>query len=163
MMLKWIIISSTIFLSLAVVTAKAGQKSIHSETYINASPKDVWQALFNLEKYEKWNPVMRPLSGKMVEGGKIRYHFIESESKSYELSAEVKKVTPQSLINQRGGYPLILKFDHKYILEPSGLGTKFIIHEEYNGIWVHFWDPSFVQHLYDKIGVSLKTYLENEE
>ena len=45
------------------------------------------------------------------------------------------------LLNQYGGTKTILTFDHKYILVKEGIKTKLIIHEEYPGIMVPFWNP----------------------
>ena len=56
----------------------------------------------------------------------------------------------------KGGMTGILTFNHKYILEKTGTVTKVIVHEEYKGIMVPFWNPSSVEKAYEKLLLELK-------
>ena len=140
------------------------KKSVRDVVIINTDQKKVWNVLLNVEDYERWNPTMKYLKGKMQEGKKITYQFSESQQKKYNVSAKVLKIEENKLLNQKGGVPFILTFNHKYILEPvegEKSKTKCIIHEEYRGIGVLFWNPNSVLMAYQKLNKALKDNVEN--
>ncbi len=149
-------LSSTLIAATASLSTMLGAKSVHTEIDIPTSPDKVWQVLVDVESYPEWNPVFTVLEGKLGEGEKITYQVQESEEKSAKIAAKVKSYIPQMLLNQTGGYWGILTFDHTYQLEPTENGTRVIIHEDYTGVWVNFWDPSSVEEQYKKLAVSLK-------
>ena len=59
-------------------------------------------------------------------------------------------------LNQCGGYKGIITFDHHYILEKVEGGTKFIQREDYTGLYVHFWDASWVEPAYSRVNLALR-------
>lgn len=137
-----------------------GSKSVHHETIINASPEKVWQVLLETNDYDSWNPVMKLLEGEVIEGNSVKYRFAQSADNNYDIASTVKKIIPNKLLNQGGGMPLILTFDHKYILEPYENGTKLTIHEDYKGIGVNFWNPAPVQDAYEILNGAIKNRAE---
>jgi len=149
-------LSSTLIAATASLSAMLGAKSVHTEIDIPASPDKVWQVLVDIERYPEWNPVFTVLEGKLEQGNKITYQVQESKEKSAKIAAKVKSYIPRKLLNQTGGYWGVLTFDHTYLLEPMENGTRVIIHEDYTGVWVNFWDPSSVKEQYKKLAVSLK-------
>ena len=138
-----------------------GRKSVHHEIIVNASPEKVWSVLTNTDSYDNWNPVMKLLEGEVIEGNKVKYQFTQSTNNSYNIATNVKKIIPNKLLNQGGGMPLILTFNHEYILELSGNGTKLTIHEDYKGIGVNFWNPSPVQAAYERLNEAIKKRVES--
>ncbi|GJM63091.1 hypothetical protein [Persicobacter diffluens] len=52
-----------------------GEKSVHIEKDIAASPKEVWKVLINTEAYADWNTVIKPLSGTVMEGQKLNPNY----------------------------------------------------------------------------------------
>jgi len=96
-----------------------GRKSVHHRIMINASTEKVWAVLVDTENYESWNPVMKLLEGEIKEGNKVKYRFTQDAENISEIPSNVKKIIPNKLLNQGGGMPFILTFDHKYILEPA--------------------------------------------
>ncbi|NME68223.1 SRPBCC family protein [Flammeovirga aprica] len=140
-----------------------GKKSVSTQVQINTSPEKVWSVLSNAETVKQWNKVLIPLKGQLKEGSVINYEFYQDEGgKASKIDAKVEKIIEQKMINQKGGVPLILTFDHKYILESSPSGTTVKIHEEYKGIIVPFWNPSPVEKAYERLLNQLKDYIENE-
>ena len=137
-----------------------GRKSVHHEIVINASPELVWSVLIDTDSYDSWNPVMKLLEGEVKEGQKVKYRFTQSTENSYDIATNVKKVIPNELLYQGGGMPLMLTFNHKYILEASGNNTKLTIHEDYKGIGVNFWNPSPVQAAYERLNEAIKKRAE---
>ena len=116
----------------------------------------VWSVLIDTDSYDSWNPVMKLQEGAIKEGNKVKYQFSQSGDNSYDIATNVKKVIPNKLLNQGGGMPFFLTFNHEYILEPSGNGTKLTIHEDYRGIGVNFWNPSTVQAAYERLNKAIK-------
>ena len=147
-------------ITLLIILIIAGRKSVHNEITINASPEKVWSVLINTDDYDNWNPVMKLLEGEVKEGNKVKYQFTQEEGKVSEIPSTVKKVVPNKLLNQGGGLPLVLTFDHKYVLEPSRHGTKLIIHEDYRGVGVNFWNPKPVEQAYARLNKALKDKVE---
>lgn len=158
-----LVLALAIFILALVILYFTGRKSVHHETVINASPEKIWAVLIDTDSYGSWNPTMKLLEGEVKEGSKVKYQFTQDAENVSEIPANVKKIIPNKLLNQGGGLPIVLTFDHKYILEPSGNGTKLTIHEDYTGIWVNFWNPAPVQTAYEKLGEALKKKAELPE
>ena len=148
-------------LALLLVLVLTGRKSVHHEITINASPEKVWSVLVDTDNYESWNPVMKLLEGEVKEGNKVKYQFTQDADNISEIPSNVKKVIPNELLNQGGGLPFILTFNHKYLLEPLGNGTKLIIHEDYKGIGVNFWNPAPVEVAYGRLNQAIKKRTES--
>ncbi len=137
-----------------------GRKSVHHEITISASPEKVWKVLTDMDKFPEWNPVMELLEGEVKEGNQVKYQFTQDENSESEIGATIKEIIPNKLLNQNGGIPLLLTFDHRYILAPMGEQTKVIIHEDYRGIGVNFWNPKPVEEAYERLNKALKLRVE---
>ena len=148
-------------LILIVILFFTGQKSVHSEIIINSTANKVWDVLSDTDKYPEWNPVMLLKEGSILEGQKVVYQFTQSADKQYDISTSVKKVSTGKLLNQGGGMSGVLSFDHRYFLEKMGNKTKLIIHEDYRGIGVNFWNPKPVQTAYEKLALAIKNRAES--
>ena len=137
-----------------------GNKSVHSEITINANPEKVWKVLTDIKAYPEWNPTMLLIEGDVKEGGKVTYQFTQDASTISKIGAKVIEIIPNQLLNQKGGIPAVLTFDHKYVLEPAGETTVIIIHEDYKGLGVHFWNPEPVEKAYQRLNEALKSRVE---
>ncbi len=115
-----------IFLLALVVMYFMGNKSVHHEIVINKSSEKVWEVLTDIDRYKEWNPVMELLEGKIKEGNQVKYRFTQDENNVSEIPSKVKKIIPNKLLNQGGGLPFVITFDHKYILEKKGEGIHHI-------------------------------------
>ena len=51
---------------------------------------------------------------------------------------------------------IIVTFDHTYLLKEVASGTLVIQHEEYRGLYVPFWDASWVEPAYQRVNEALK-------
>ena len=69
-------------------------------------------------------------------------------------------LVPERLLNQRGGIWGMLTFDHRWELEPVEGGTRLVQHEEYRGLFLPFWDYSWVEPAYAKANEGLKRRVE---
>ena len=154
----YVVLGILVALTILIFT---GNKSVHHEISINAAPEKVWNVLFGMDEYPNWNPVMELIEGSVQEGNKVKYKFIQDESTTSEIGATVAQVVPNKLLNQKGGIPLVLTFNHKYMLESTGNSTKVIIHEDYSGIGVNFWNPQAVEEAYQRLNEALKGRVES--
>ena len=157
---NWILILIVLGLVL-IVLYFTGHKSVHHEISINASPEKVWAVLLDTKNYDHWNPVMKLLEGEIKEGNRVKYRFTQDADNVSEIPSRVKRIIPHQLLNQHGGLPILLTFDHQYILEPSGSGTKLTIHEDYKGIGVNFWNPAPVETAYQRLNEAIKERAES--
>lgn len=147
-------------LVILIILAFTGNKSVHHEITINASPEKVWNVLTDMNDYPKWNPTMELIKGTVQEGNKVKYRFTQDENTTSEIGASVVQVVPNRLLNQKGGIPFVLTFEHKYVLESVGNSTKVIIHEDYQGIGVNFWNPNPLEKAYQRLNFALKERVE---
>ena len=158
---KWMLLL-LIPIIVVFVLLLVGQKSVKSETIINAQPDAVWALLTKTDGYPDWNPVMQSAKGNLVEGEKIVYLFKQDENVQYDVPITVKKIVDGKHLNQGGGMAGIVTYDHHYELEALEQGkTKLIIREDYHGVYVPFWDPAPVEAAYHRLGQAVKQRIEN--
>lgn len=146
-----------------IILVFTGNKSVHHEITINAAPEKVWKVLIETDDYPNWNPVMELVEGKVQEGNKVKYKFTQDESTTCEIGATVVQLVPNKLLNQKGGIPLVLTFNHRYTLESTENLTKVIIHENYKGIGVNFWNPQPVEEAYKRLNFALKEWVKKNQ
>lgn len=153
---KWLIVTIIVIVFSLVLLYLIGRKSVHTEIVTPASVEQIWSVLVDTKQYEQWNQVFELLEGNLQEGETVKYRFHQDDDNAYEISTSVKQVLENKLLNQGGGMPGVLSFDHRYILEPIEGGTKVVIHEDYRGIAVPFWNPEPVGKAYHRLGQALK-------
>ncbi len=139
-----------------------GKKSVQAEVTVNAQIDEVWNALTEADKIKEWNKVLIPVEGSLIENGTIKYQFYQEENGELAvMSANVVELVQSELINQKGGIPSILTFDHRYIITQNAGLIQIKIMEEYRGAMVPFWNPKPVGKAYERLLIQLKTFLEN--
>jgi len=155
-----IILPLIVLIVVIALLAITGKSSVHQEILIQSTPEKVWNTLLNTGDYN-WNPVMQLQHGELEEGQKVTYLFTQDEETSYEIRTEVIQITKESLLHQRGGVPMIITFNHKYILQKKDSGTLLIIHEDYSGIYTHFWNTAAVNDAYARLANAIKKQVES--
>lgn len=161
--MRKMIVFMMIFLGVLVVLSLTGNKSVHDEILIDANPEKIWSVLTNTDEYPTWNPVMELIEGEVKTGQKVKYRFTQSPGKSYDIATTVAMVAPNKMLNQKGGMPFILSFNHKYTLHEEGSQTRLIIHEDYKGIGVNFWNPKDVEKAYQHLNQAIKHKVESDK
>ena len=131
-----------------VALALAGCKSVDAQLTIPAPPEKIWSVLMEGENYGEWNPVLVEVDGEFEEGATLTYQMMTESGEPTEVEARVIKLDPRQELNQAGGIWGILTFDHHWLLEPVEGGTRVTQHEDYTGIGVLFWDPSWFESAY---------------
>ena len=130
--------------------------SVHTEIVIPADAEIIWAVLTDASGYKEWNPVLVPVEGDLQEGQKLKYQMTQPDGKQSEVMARVKTMVELKELNQSGGTPGILTFDHKWLLESVNEGTRVTQHEEYRGVGVIFWDASWVEPAYRNVNEALR-------
>ncbi|QTN39783.1 SRPBCC domain-containing protein [Cryomorphaceae bacterium] len=159
--MKRLMIIGGLAVALLVILSLTGRKSVHHEIVIEATPEEVWTVLTKPDDFAIWNPTMLLLSGSVKEGAKVQYQFTQVDGEKSEIGARVHRIIPNELLNQKGGIPLVLTFNHSYILDSENSNTRVTIHEEYRGIGVHFWNPKNVELAYARLNEALKERVES--
>ena len=134
---------------------------MHTEIVIDAPPEDVWAVLMDTEKYPEWNPVFVEVDGTFEVGASLANQVVEPGKDAVTMNATVKAIEPLKRINQGGGLPGVITFDHNYYLEAENGGTRVIQHEVDQGFYMYFWDSSWVEPAYASVNEALKERVEN--
>lgn len=153
---KWIII--------LLLPVFVGCKTFHAEIHIPAEPDVIWSVLTDETLYPKWHTVLSPVEGEVLkEGGTVQYNVKEKDGSEYVAEVTVLEMTEGKKLNQKGGLPGLLTFNHTYLLEPSEGGTRLIQHEEYSGVFLLFWDTSWIEPAYQKSNENLRELVINRQ
>lgn len=145
-----------ILVALILLMYLTSKRVFQAEIYIEASPQDVWAVLVDHEDYQRWNPLLVPTSGGFVDGSSIVYRMTPPGGDSSDFKSEVRALKPYKLIKQFAGIPMLLAADHEWRLEPKNGGTRVQQYEVDKGIWMWFWDASWVQPSYEQVNEALK-------
>ncbi len=99
--------------------------------------------------YGDWNPVFVKVEGAYSDG-KVVNTFKDPSGKLYEVANSVKAVEPNRRLRQTGGMAGFLTFDHQWLLQPAEGGTKVTQFEVDRGLYVWFWDDSWILPKYNE-------------
>ncbi|MEM6296482.1 MAG: SRPBCC family protein [Myxococcota bacterium] len=130
--------------------ALTGHKSVHAELIIPAPPDAVWATITDASSYAAWNPVFVKVEGTYEEGSSMQYAMKDASGQTTDVTSTVVKADPGVELNQFGGIRGVITFDHHWLLEPVEGGTRVTQHEEYRGLGVWFWDPSWYEGAYGR-------------
>ncbi len=156
---KWITGAGLVVVVVALL-ALLGRKSVRAELTIEAAPEEVWTLLTDPTSYPDWNPIFVSVEGEFQEGATLTVGMKNLDGTVTNVDSHVKKLVPGSEINQVGGIPGVLTFDHTWLLEPTVDGTRVTQYEVYRGIGVVFWDPSWVEATYERANAQLSDWLD---
>ncbi len=146
----WIGIGVGAVVVVTALMAVLGKKSVRAEGVIDAPPSEVWAVLTHAEGYPEWNPVFVRVEGEHRESSTMRYQMAGPDGSVTAVEAKVVRVERERELNQAGGIPGILTFDHHWTLTPRDNSTHVVQHEYYRGIGVWFWDPSWFEDAYGR-------------
>lgn len=152
---KWVL-GTVAVLAVLLAASLLSRKSVHTERVIPAAPEAIWAVLTDHAAYAQWNPVLVEAPAPHTVGTTIAYQLREPSGRQYELKATVRAADAPRLLNQVGGIPLVLTFNHQFRLEPVDGGTRVVQHEDYRGLGVWFWDESWVEPAYAAVNEALE-------
>ncbi|MDE0692373.1 MAG: SRPBCC domain-containing protein [Gammaproteobacteria bacterium] len=153
--IKWSI-GVLVVVAVVVLAGFTGRKSVQAERVIAGSPEAIWAVLTDTASYGEWNPIFVRATGRYEEEGTMRYQMKTVDGGTTKVDARVRRVTDEREINQFGGMRGVLTFNHTWRLEPTAGGTRVTQHEEYRGIGVWFWNPAWVEEVYEEALVALE-------
>ena len=157
---KWVIVVVLILIVLALL-ALFSRKSVRAELTIRATPDEIWSVLSDPTSYSEWNPILVSVDGTFEEGATLDVGMKSADGSVSDVKPLVKKMIPNVELNQVGGIPGILTFDHTWRLEEVDGGTRVTQFEEYRGIGVLFWNPSWVEAAYRQANSNLRDRFES--
>ena len=143
-----------------VLLALFARKTVTAEVTIEASPEDVWAVLTDPTSYSEWNPILVAVEGTFEEGATMAVDMRNPDGSITAMTPRVKELVPGSKLNQFGGIPGVLTYDHTWSLESVDGGTRVVQFEEYRGIGVLFWNPASVEAAYNEANANLKAVLD---
>jgi hypothetical protein len=111
---------------------------LHTEINIDATPEVVWQVLTDLEEYADWNPFITSSVGTPVVGETLVNRMEPPGGMAITLKPQVTVVEEGKTFEWLGKIGFSGMFDgrHRFEIEPSPTGTKFVQREALDGILV---------------------------
>src|SRR5436853_58381 len=112
---------------------------LRTETEIDGPVERVWQVLTDFESFPDWNPFIRSIRGKAVEGSRLDVLLGASGTRPMRFRPKVLKVVPNRELRWLGRLVLPRLFDGEHIFELEAVGprrTKFVQSERFRGIFV---------------------------
>ena len=146
-----ILLSIIVPVMLIGTAAIFSNKTYRVEQIISATPEEIWAVLMDTAAYGEWNPVFVKVEGSYAAGGTVLNTFKDPSGKLFDVTNKVEALEPNRLLRQKGGFTGVLTFDHQWLLEPAEGGTKVIQYEIDRGIYVWFWDDSWIVPKYTEV------------
>lgn len=96
-------------------------------TLIARLPAQLWDVLANFDRYERWNPYVRP-KGEPERGKEIGYSFRMNPAnpRFWDVSAVVSAWEPGARMGFDVRLSWMLSIEEYFILEPAPGGTRLI-------------------------------------
>lgn len=114
-------------------------KELKAGIMINASPEKVWQVLIDFERYPEWNPFIKSIEGKPVEGSKIVAKMEPAGGNAMTFKPVLLRVKPNEHLLWLGHLfiPGIFDGEHSFLIEGKGEGKCFFTQsEKFKGVLV---------------------------
>jgi hypothetical protein len=135
--LKSVMASLALLLLAALATVMMMQRNreIVTSIWIDRPPADIWRVLIDTDKYPTWNPMIFRVKGELHVGKVIEIDLGSSESDAQVFHPTVLVVQPNRELRWLGHVGLVGVFDgeHRFQLEASGTGTRFVQSERFSG------------------------------
>lgn len=154
-------ITIVLILVAIILLAVFARKSVRAEVTIQAPPHEVWAVLTDPSSYSEWNPILVAVEGTFEEGATMAVDMRNPDGSITAMTPRVRELVPGSKLNQFGGIPGVLTYDHTWTLKSVDGGTRVRQFEEYRGIGVLFWNPESVETAYNEANANLKEMFDD--
>ena len=139
---------------------------LHTEIDIDATPEVVWQVLTDLDRYSDWNPFITSSVGKPELGNKLVNRMAPPGGMAITLKPQVTVVEDGKSFEWLGkiGFSGVFDGRHRFEVEASPTGTKFIQSESLDGMLVRFMRKSLdttTKSGFEAMNVALKARAES--
>ncbi len=110
--------------------------SIRTSIEVAAPIETMWQILTDLDGHAQWNPFMVHAEGSLEEGSTIAVTLQLPGSKPQRFRPVITKATEPTVLEWLGSVGIRGIFDgrHRFDLEPTGSGTRFVQSETFTGL-----------------------------
>ncbi len=115
------------------------ERQIETSIDIDASPKLVWALLTDLARMPDWNPFIKFISGRLVQGAQLSIRIVPPGKSGMRFRPTVLSVRPERELRWLGHAFVAGLFDgeHYFLLEPIGEDrTRLTQGEKFSGILV---------------------------
>ncbi len=159
--LKWGGLAFAVIAIVVFTGSHLTSKTFRVETVIPAPPDAVWAVLMDTQNYSQWNPLTIGIDGFYAQGETLANDVLLPNGELFDSTTRVETLIESRKLHQKGGIPLILASDHRWILEPVDGGTKVVQHEVDRGIALWFWNSDWVEPAYSAVNEALSERVQS--
>jgi hypothetical protein len=142
-------------------------REIATEIEIDASARDVWDALADFATYPRWNPFLLNVHGAPRAGERIRFWFELPRGFRAPACATVIKAESERELRWAGGLPGVLRAEHYFLIEHVGAAKLRFRHGEiFSGLLVPIVWPILRRsgrEVYEAMNAALKRRVERHD
>lgn len=111
---------------------------LHTGIVIGAPPPAVWEVLTDLSRYGEWNPFVVSATGTVAVGARLTVRLRPPGGRAMTFRPRVTVVEPARVFEWLGrlGPPGVFDGRHRFELEPTAGGTRFVQREDFRGVLV---------------------------
>lgn len=141
---------------------------IYTSIEIEATPKEVWKALTDTDRYSQWNPFIKRINGELKEGATIEVFIQPVGEKGMTFRPKVISCIPGQELRWLGKVfvPGLFDGEHGFEIEDLGEGkVKFIHKERFQGLLVPFLKSKLnngTRKGFEAMNQALKSYVESD-
>ena len=128
-----------------IVASFLTSKTFEAEITIAAPPEKIWAVLMDTGAYPDWNPTFVEVSGPYLVGTKISSRVRKPDGAFVEMRPTLKTLVPNRELQQGGGMPGVLTYNHSWTLQPVEGGTLVRQIDVDRGAFLWFWDTSWIE------------------
>ena len=139
---------------------------LRTEIEINAPAELVWSALLDFERYPKWNPFIREISGTPSVGAILNVFIKPEGGMGAKLAPIIVAFDENRKFAWKGKFGVNGVFDgqHEFIIEALDVGkVNFVQREEFSGLLVPVLWPMLRKNTergFNEMNRSLKSLVE---
>lgn len=144
-------------------------RTLETEIEMNAGAEAVWSVLMDFEKYPKWNPFVRSISGEAKEGSTITVYIKPERGMGMTLTPKVVAAEANRRFAWKGklGFGGIFDGHHEFIIEGNEDGkVRFIHREGFTGLLVPIFWPMLEKNTrrgFEEMNAALKKRAEGKK
>lgn len=142
-------------------------KKLETIIHIHTPPQHVWSVLMDFESYPEWNPFVRNIKGKGVEGENITVTVQAPGKKGMDFTTKVLKSSELTEFRWKGKLFIQGLFDgeHYFILKELPNGSTALYHGEiFSGLLIPFMNRVLddVKSGFEHMNIALKERCEQK-